>query len=36
MDLYQKRSKIIVDLFMKTYSGFIIVFTKWNNVYEII
>ena len=37
MDLYHKRSKIILDLFMKTYSdSYIIVFTKFNNIYEII
>ena len=33
---YHKRSKIILDLFMKTYSDYIVVFTKWNGVYEII
>ena len=37
MDLYHKRSKIILDLFMKTYSNsYIIVFTKFNDIYEII
>jgi len=37
MDLYHKRSKIILDLFMKTYSdSYIIVFTKFNDIYEII
>ena len=34
---YHKRSKIILDLFMKTYSNsYIIVFTKFNDIYEII
>ena len=36
MDLYHKRSRIIADIFMKTYNDFIVVFTKWNDVYEII
>ena len=36
MDLYHKRSIIIADIFMKTYNDFIVVFTKWNDVYEII
>ncbi len=36
MDLYHKRSKVILDLFMKTYSDYIVVFTIWNDIYEII
>lgn len=36
MDLYHKRSKVICDIFLKTYSDFIIVFTKFDDVYEII
>ena len=37
MDLYHKRSKIILDLFMEKYSNsYIIVFTKFNDIYEII
>ena len=36
MDLYHKRSRIIKDIFMKTYNDFIIVFTKWNDTYELI
>ena len=36
MDLYHRRSKIICDIFMKTYNDFIVVFTKWNDVFEII
>ena len=36
MDLYHKRSRIIADIFMKTYCDFIIVFTKWNDTYELI
>ena len=34
---YHRRSKIILDLFLKTYSdSYIIVFTKFNDIYEII
>lgn len=37
MDLYHKRSKVILDLFMEKYSNsYIIVFTKFNDIYEII
>ena len=36
MELYHKRSKVICDIFLKTYSDFIVVFTKFNDVYEII
>lgn len=36
MNLYHRRSKIICDIFLKTYSDFIVVFTKFNDVYELI
>ena len=36
MDLYHKRSRIIADIFLKTYSDYIVVFTKFNDVYELI
>ena len=36
MDLYHKRSRIIADIFMKKYNDFIIIFTKYNDTYELI
>jgi len=36
MDLYHKRSRIIKDIFLRTYNDFIIVFTKFNDTYELI
>lgn len=36
MDLYHKRSKVICDIFLKTYSDYIVIFTRFNDVYEII
>ena len=36
MDLYHKRSKIICSIFLKTYSDYIVIFTKWENTYELI
>ena len=36
MDLYHKRSRIIADIFMKHYSNYIICFTKFNDIYELI
>lgn len=36
MDLYHKRSRIIADIFMKKYNEFIIIFTKYNDTYELI
>mgnify|MGYP003648188682 CR=1 FL=1 len=36
MDLYHKRSKVICDIFMKHYSNYIICFTKFNDIYELI
>jgi len=36
MDLYHKRSRIITDIFLRTYNDFIIVFTKYNDTYELI
>ena len=36
MDLYHKRSRIIADIFLRTYNDFIIIFTKYNDTYELI
>ena len=36
MDLYHRRSKIICDIFMRTYNDFIVIFTKYNDTYELI
>ncbi len=36
MDLYHKRSKIICDIFMRSYSNYIVCFTKENDKYELI
>ena len=36
MDLYHKRSRIIADIFFKHYHNYIICFTKFNDIYELI
>ena len=36
MDLYHKRSRIIADIFVRSYSNYIVCFTKENDKYELI